>query len=210
MKICCFLVETRSYVCTWTMIWSTTILFVMWWVCFAVTGARTQADGQGSSPSTQRSQMHFLEPRCASCMERPHSCKHCMTLGQMVTASFWGMVWQLSWMLMTLLLLRTMNTPMLPLSSSSPMPWPQEQVLPSKLNSSRMQTPPMVLKVAMLKRRICCGYYSRICLDQSQLAAESVCFSKIGVQLAAGFVWFSKISAQLAAESVCFSKLVES
>jgi len=41
-----------------------------------------------------------------------------------------------------------------------------------------------------------------------QLAAESVCFSKIGVQLAAGFVCFSKISVQLAAESVCFSKLV--
>jgi hypothetical protein len=38
-----------------------------------------------------------------------------------------------------------------------------------------------------------------------QLAAESVCFSKIGVQLAAGFVCFSKISVQLAAESVCFS-----
>jgi len=53
------------------MIWSTTILFVMWWICFVATRAHTQLDGQGFSPSTQRSQMHFLEPRCQSCLEWP-------------------------------------------------------------------------------------------------------------------------------------------
>jgi hypothetical protein len=53
------------------MIWSTNILFVMWWICFVATRAHTQLDGQGLSPSTQRSQMHFLEPRCKSCLEWP-------------------------------------------------------------------------------------------------------------------------------------------
>jgi hypothetical protein len=28
-------------------------------------------DGQGFSPFIQRSQMHFLEPRCKSCLEWP-------------------------------------------------------------------------------------------------------------------------------------------